>query len=338
MKIFQKLAAMMLALALVLTLVPETNASAYSFGHPSTDFEVEGDMKVKGLKVTKNQLVRIECSDGWQCLYYDITIENNNSQDKEHLIFHPVMLENADSIVGRDGKIDFVACRINDDKVLSIKDGDDYNIINSERKGDKVPAAVLKTVADGYYAEQEESFYAGVNDKESKDSPPVNILLLCLGGIAVLSVVALTVRFIRLKSTEKKKNNILEPETEEKNSRLSIVTPDAEKEPDFFSENDDRNTDDKTVTEIEKIVSKTKAKESGEKDKIENFVYKLKKDGTLTGRELDVLGEYLKGKSRTEISEALYISESTVKNHISSIFAKTGVKNKKELLKLIELE
>lgn len=266
------------------------------------------------------------------------TIENNNSRDKEHLIFHPVMLENADSIVGRDGKIDFVACRISDDKVSSIKDGDNYNIINSERKGDKVPAAVLKTVADGYYAEQEESFYAGVNDKESEDSPPGNILLLCLGGIAVLSVVALTVRFIRLKSTEKKKNNILEPETEEKNSRLSIVTPGAEKEPDFFSENDDRNTDDKTVTEIEKIVSKTKAKESGEKDKIENFVYKLKKDGTLTGRELDVLGEYLKGKSRTEISEALYISESTVKNHISSIFAKTGVKNKKELIKLIELE
>lgn len=266
------------------------------------------------------------------------TIENNNSQDKEHLIFHPVMLENADSIVGRDGKIDFVACRINDDKVLSIKDGDDYNIINSERKGDKVPAAVLKTVADGYYAEQEESFYAGVNDKESKDSPPVNILLLCLGGIAVLSVVALTIRFIRLKNAEKKNNNILETEEKGRTPDLSATSPAENKETDICSENENGTTDNKTVTEKEINIAETEAKEQVEKDKIEIFIHKLKKEGALTGRELDVLGEYLKGKSRIEISEALYISESTVKNHISSIFAKTGVKNKKELLKLIELE
>ena len=75
---------------------------------------------------------------------------------------------------------------------------------------------------------------------------------------------------------------------------------------------------------------------SGEKEKVESFIQKVTKDGLLTGRELDVLKEYLKGKTRTEISEALFISESTVKNHISSIFAKTSVKSKKELLALVE--
>ena len=56
---------------------------------------------------------------------------------------------------------------------------------------------------------------------------------------------------------------------------------------------------------------------------------------SLTDREADVLREYVSGKNRTEISKALYISESTVKNHISNIFSKLGVKNKTELLNLL---
>ena len=54
----------------------------------------------------------------------------------------------------------------------------------------------------------------------------------------------------------------------------------------------------------------------------------------MTSREMDVLKEYLSGKTRNEISATLFISESTVKNHISSIFSKLGVKNRKELLGL----
>ena len=67
----------------------------------------------------------------------------------------------------------------------------------------------------------------------------------------------------------------------------------------------------------------------------EELLKALARERSLTGRELDVLREYVSGKSRTEIGEALFISESTVKNHISNIFSKLGVKSKKELLELI---
>ena len=74
--------------------------------------------------------------------------------------------------------------------------------------------------------------------------------------------------------------------------------------------------------------------ESDEEERIAAYLQKLLDEGTLTSREMDVLKEYLSGKTRTEISETLFISESTVKNHISSIFSKLGVKSRKELLGL----
>ncbi len=145
MKIFQKLAAMMLALALVLPLVPETNASAYSFGHPSSDFEVEGDMKVKGLKVTKNQLVRIECNDGWQCLYYDITIENNTKGDirfqdyKEGIGWDYTVIKK-----GKSGVITLINFVDGDKKVCGVKlTSKQYKAAKSE-KGLKVTSKMRK--------------------------------------------------------------------------------------------------------------------------------------------------------------------------------------------------
>ena len=45
----------------------------------------------------------------------------------------------------------------------------------------------------------------------------------------------------------------------------------------------------------------------------------------LTSREMEVLGMIAQGLSNREISEKLYISEKTCKNHVSSIFAKIGV-------------
>ncbi|MCQ2554885.1 MAG: LuxR C-terminal-related transcriptional regulator [Clostridia bacterium] len=52
----------------------------------------------------------------------------------------------------------------------------------------------------------------------------------------------------------------------------------------------------------------------------------------LTDRELDVLALLLLGKTREEIAEALYITDSTVKKHASSIYQKLGVKGKAELI------
>jgi len=48
----------------------------------------------------------------------------------------------------------------------------------------------------------------------------------------------------------------------------------------------------------------------------------------LTERELEVLKMIVDGKGNEEIAEALVISRHTVKNHVSSIFAKLGVENR----------
>lgn len=51
-----------------------------------------------------------------------------------------------------------------------------------------------------------------------------------------------------------------------------------------------------------------------------------------TEREKAVLDNLLKGMTNKEIAEELFITENTVKKHISSIYNKAGVKNRHELL------
>ncbi len=48
----------------------------------------------------------------------------------------------------------------------------------------------------------------------------------------------------------------------------------------------------------------------------------------LTRREKDVLGLLVKGNSNKEIADLLYISEKTVKNHLTNIFRKLTVKDR----------
>lgn len=48
----------------------------------------------------------------------------------------------------------------------------------------------------------------------------------------------------------------------------------------------------------------------------------------LSGRELEVLHLIASGSSNTEIAGALYVSERTVKGHVSAIFAKLGVRDR----------
>jgi two-component system NarL family response regulator len=48
----------------------------------------------------------------------------------------------------------------------------------------------------------------------------------------------------------------------------------------------------------------------------------------LTGRELEVLAEIVRGHSNKEIAAALKISEATVKSHINNILSKLGVNDR----------
>ncbi len=57
---------------------------------------------------------------------------------------------------------------------------------------------------------------------------------------------------------------------------------------------------------------------------------------SLTPKEKEVLVLVLKDTPRKEISAKLFISESTVKNHITKIFSKLNVKNRSEILKILD--
>ncbi|HHW28343.1 MAG TPA: response regulator transcription factor [Syntrophomonadaceae bacterium] len=59
--------------------------------------------------------------------------------------------------------------------------------------------------------------------------------------------------------------------------------------------------------------------------------------GSLTKREQEVFTLLKKGQTNSEIASALYISESTVKSHLRSIFRKLGV-NKRNEAQLLALQ
>ncbi|MGN0460727.1 MAG: LuxR C-terminal-related transcriptional regulator [Ruminococcus sp.] len=58
----------------------------------------------------------------------------------------------------------------------------------------------------------------------------------------------------------------------------------------------------------------------------------------LSKRETDVFKLLIEGKRRKEIAEELFVTESTIKKHSSSIYRKLGVENRKELLSKIRSE
>jgi len=56
----------------------------------------------------------------------------------------------------------------------------------------------------------------------------------------------------------------------------------------------------------------------------------------ISKREEEVIQLLCEGKSNKEISEALFVSLQTVKDHIYRIYQKTDVKNRVQLINLIQ--
>ncbi|RHW37433.1 EAL domain-containing protein [Lysinibacillus yapensis] len=64
-------------------------------------------------------------------------------------------------------------------------------------------------------------------------------------------------------------------------------------------------------------------------------IKKVKMEYSLSTRELDVFSLIVKGLSNKEISEKLFISEHTVKNHITNIFSKLNVSDRVQAIALV---
>lgn len=58
----------------------------------------------------------------------------------------------------------------------------------------------------------------------------------------------------------------------------------------------------------------------------------------LSPREQEVVGLAVRGASTKQISRVLYISEYTVKDHLSNIFGKVGVRGRWALVKQLYLD
>ena len=67
-------------------------------------------------------------------------------------------------------------------------------------------------------------------------------------------------------------------------------------------------------------------------DYLKNYLPDQAETFTLSGREQDILKKMVLGLKNKEIADQLFISENTVKTHISNIFKKFGVKNRAQAI------
>ncbi len=76
--------------------------------------------------------------------------------------------------------------------------------------------------------------------------------------------------------------------------------------------------------------------EKGREELLRDGIETLARTHALTAREVEVMSMLIGGASRIEMAETLHLSTWTVKNHVASIYAKTGVHSVPELTSLIE--
>lgn len=89
-----------------------------------------------------------------------------------------------------------------------------------------------------------------------------------------------------------------------------------------------------TVTEQRIVSEESNEKTAGLHEQKEESVNTQKsfENYGLTKREIEIVKLIQSGKSNGDIASELFISETTVKKHVSNIFEKTGVKKREELI------
>jgi ligand-binding sensor domain-containing protein/DNA-binding CsgD family transcriptional regulator len=80
----------------------------------------------------------------------------------------------------------------------------------------------------------------------------------------------------------------------------------------------------------------TKLKNTTLKLKTESALVRLFANFKLSDREQEIANLIMKGKSNKDIEDALFISINTVKSHVYSIYRKMGVKNRLEMINLVQ--
>jgi DNA-binding NarL/FixJ family response regulator len=56
---------------------------------------------------------------------------------------------------------------------------------------------------------------------------------------------------------------------------------------------------------------------------------------TLSTRELEIVSGLLAGERVAMIAERMFLSQSTVRNHLTSVYRKLGIRTQQELLRLL---
>ncbi|RIN43945.1 response regulator [Staphylococcus simulans] len=82
------------------------------------------------------------------------------------------------------------------------------------------------------------------------------------------------------------------------------------------------------ITSIHKVLQGEKIIHPEVQKVMEDVAKKPHHVNKLSNREKDVLTEMAKGKTNREIAEALYVSEKTIKTHVSHIFSKLQVSDR----------
>jgi len=80
------------------------------------------------------------------------------------------------------------------------------------------------------------------------------------------------------------------------------------------------------------VVKTNEETEATHTENTDELISRIEKEAKLTQREKEVLSGLIKGKKRSDIAKELFLSESAIKKYTASIYAKTGVHNKLELI------